>query len=259
MRRRVRTLHPAPSSPRRKQRQRQARDKLQQQSNPPDLLCSQHRPTSPVMSLFGNLLPKNQAASGAPPAKNLFGTAAPASSAPSTNLFGNLGGSTTTAPSSGLFGNLGTASSAQSGASQTGTTDGVGVNFANASNAQQKPSGTTGMFQPSTAQNASQSTATNPLQQTAAGTQPSLFAGGAAPQQQQQAAAPLSQSGAPATKNAHFDHLLERGRKRNAGENGLSNFEELPSLQLGLGDIARKVRNLGAGGPSADQTQDRTA
>ena len=31
---------------------------------------------------------------------------------------------------------------------------------------------------------------------------------------------------------------------------------ELPSLQLGLGDIARKVRNLGAGGPSAEQARD---
>ena len=56
-----------------------------------------------------------------------------------------------------------------------------------------------------------------------------------------------------------FDHLLERSRKRNAGENGFGNFGGLPTLQLGLGDIARKVRNLGQGGPSADQAQDRTA
>jgi nuclear pore complex protein Nup93 len=66
----------------------------------------------------------------------------------------------------------------------------------------------------------------------------------------------LSQSNAGAGRTAHFDHLLERGRKRNAGENGGNNFDELPSLQLGLGDIARKVRNLGAGGPSADQGRD---
>ncbi|KAF2115794.1 Nup93/Nic96-domain-containing protein [Lophiotrema nucula] len=83
-------------------------------------------------------------------------------------------------------------------------------------------------------------------------------------QQQQQSGGPLSQSlnqpNAGGGRSAHFDHLLERGRKRNAGENGLHSFDELPSLQLGLGDIARKVRNLGAGGPSADQVQqDRAA
>jgi nuclear pore complex protein Nup93 len=53
--------------------------------------------------------------------------------------------------------------------------------------------------------------------------------------------------------------LLERGRKRNTRENGVGHFEDLPTLQLGLGDIARKVRNLGTGGPSADQVQDRAA
>lgn len=68
---------------------------------------------------------------------------------------------------------------------------------------------------------------------------------------------PLTQANAGSGRSAHFDHLLERGRKRNAGENGIGNFDELPSLQLGLGDIARKVRNLGSGGPSADQVQDR--
>jgi nuclear pore complex protein Nup93 len=72
----------------------------------------------------------------------------------------------------------------------------------------------------------------------------------------------VSQSNAVPGRSAHFDHLLERGRKRNAGENGFANFEDLPALQLGLGDIARKVRNLGAGGPSAqqqNQEQERAA
>ncbi|KAF2025276.1 nuclear pore protein-like protein [Setomelanomma holmii] len=85
----------------------------------------------------------------------------------------------------------------------------------------------------------------------------SLFGTSTTQQQpQQQQGASLSQSNAGTGRSAHFDHLLERGRKRNAGENGGSNFDELPSLQLGLGDIARKVRNLGAGGPSADQVRD---
>jgi nuclear pore complex protein Nup93 len=95
-------------------------------------------------------------------------------------------------------------------------------------------------------------------QQTSGFQQSSLFGAGATQQHQQQQDGPLSQSNAGTTRSAHFDHLLERGRKRNAGENGGGNFDELPSLQLGLGDIARKVRNLGAGGPSADQVRDGT-
>ncbi|KAF2097025.1 NIC-domain-containing protein [Rhizodiscina lignyota] len=56
-------------------------------------------------------------------------------------------------------------------------------------------------------------------------------------------------------QSAYFDHLLERGKKRNNEKNGTSQLGELPSLQLGLGDIARKVRNLGTGGPSAAQAR----
>lgn len=70
--------------------------------------------------------------------------------------------------------------------------------------------------------------------------------------QQQQGGQSMSQSDAPKpSQSAYFDHLLERGKKRNNEQNGTSQLGELPSLQLGLGDIARKVRNLGVGGPSA--------
>ena len=49
---------------------------------------------------------------------------------------------------------------------------------------------------------------------------------------------------------AYFDQLLERGKKRQ-NEEHLTGFGDLPTLQLGLQDISRKVRNLGQGGPSA--------
>jgi nuclear pore complex protein Nup93 len=55
------------------------------------------------------------------------------------------------------------------------------------------------------------------------------------------------------TQSAYFDHLLERGKKRNKQQDEDSQFNELPPLQLGLGDIARKVRILGTEGT---QTQD---
>lgn len=53
--------------------------------------------------------------------------------------------------------------------------------------------------------------------------------------------------------NAHFESLIERGRKRKGGVNGVAQFGELPSLQLSLGDIAGKVRHLGGStvGPAA--------
>jgi nuclear pore complex protein Nup93 len=66
-------------------------------------------------------------------------------------------------------------------------------------------------------------------------------------QDQTQTNAP--QSSSQATQPAFFNSLLERGKKRPISaiaQNG--NFEELPSLQLGLDDIRRKARELGAGG-----------
>lgn len=87
----------------------------------------------------------------------------------------------------------------------------------------------------------------------------SLF-GGQQQQGQQQGqtqpeASGLGQSKGPGSlQAAYFDQILERGRKRNNQENG-SGLGDLPSLQLGLGDIARKVRNLGTGGPSAEHAK----
>lgn len=51
-----------------------------------------------------------------------------------------------------------------------------------------------------------------------------------------------------ATQPAFFNSLLERGKKRplsTTGQNGNGNFEDVPSLQLGLDDIRRKARELG--------------
>jgi nuclear pore complex protein Nup93 len=51
------------------------------------------------------------------------------------------------------------------------------------------------------------------------------------------------------TQPAFFNSLLERGKKRplsSVGQN--NNFEDVPSLQLGLDDIRRKARELGTAG-----------
>jgi nuclear pore complex protein Nup93 len=75
-----------------------------------------------------------------------------------------------------------------------------------------------------------------------------LFAGLAASQSAAQ------QIGQHAPKqSAYFEQMVERGKKRNNMENG--GLGELPRLQLGLADIARKARNLGTGGPSATEAR----
>ncbi|KAF7591745.1 hypothetical protein BBP40_001125 [Aspergillus hancockii] len=56
----------------------------------------------------------------------------------------------------------------------------------------------------------------------------------------------LSRPSNPTTQPAFFNSLLERGKKRPLAAVGQSsNYEELPSLQLGLDDIRRKARELG--------------
>lgn len=49
------------------------------------------------------------------------------------------------------------------------------------------------------------------------------------------------------TQPAFFNSLLERGKKRPlSATTQIGNFEDIPSLQLGLDDIRRKARELGA-------------
>ena len=81
-------------------------------------------------------------------------------------------------------------------------------------------------------------------------------------QTQAQNAGPLQSTAGQAPTNlsesrtsAHFDSLIERGRKRKGGPNGNAQFGDLPSLQLSLGDISGKLRNLG--GTSAAATPRR--
>jgi len=212
---------------------------------------NQHRNTRPpAMSLFGNLGGSQPTAGGTANAdtsatKPLFG----ASTATTTGLFGGLGGGTSAAPS---------------GTSQPASTGGLGGLFGSSLGAAKTsaptfPSlGATSTAQPQTGGFASMFSNPSATQQsTTGGQQSSLFntASTQQPPQSQQPGGSLAQASAGPGRSTHFDHLLERGRKRN-GENGGSSFDELPSLQLGLGDIARKVRNLGAGGPSADQARD---
>lgn len=70
---------------------------------------------------------------------------------------------------------------------------------------------------------------------------------------QQSQQRPISQSASTNSQPAYFDALLERGRNRTNGKNGGTGLEEIPSLQLGLPDISRQVRQLGGLRPNAQQ------
>ncbi|GME63428.1 Nuclear pore protein [Neofusicoccum parvum] len=209
--------------------------------------------------LFGGLGGGATSSAGGQTGGGLFGGAgAAATSQPQqgASLFGGLGGAAkTTAPASGgLFGSaLGGNQPQQQPQQQqqqqqqqqptTGTTGG-GLFGGLGSTTSQPQAGGGGLF-----------SGLNANQQQQQQQQPQANTQG----QTQQQSGPLSQSQAATGHTAYFDHLLERSRKRAAQENGTSAFGDLPSLQLGLGDIARKVRNLGQGGPSAPLARDSKA
>ena len=176
-------------------------------------------------SLFGSSTAQAQPQSSS----NLFGSStAQTQPQSSSNLFGNLGNTQqqqqSSAPSGGLFGSLGTASQSQP---QQSTTGGL---FGGMGQGQSQPA----------SQPVSQPANSGPLFRNTFGQ--------ALSNQQSTLDAQQAQS-------AYFNHLLERGRKRNNQDNGSDGNGDLPGLQLGLGDIARKVRNLGTGGPSAQQAK----
>ena len=56
-----------------------------------------------------------------------------------------------------------------------------------------------------------------------------------------------SQTIAPGSLAAFFDDLLQRGRKGHMESSDDNGLQKLPSLQLGLSDISRRVRELGGG------------
>jgi nuclear pore complex protein Nup93 len=144
-------------------------------------------------------------------------------SAAGGGVFGSLGATSKPAQSGGLFGSLG----------------------ASTTQAQQSTAGGSSLF-------GTLGKTTTQASTQAAGTG-SLLGNMGQPQAQNQTQSTIAQP-AVASQSAYFDQLLERGKKRNVLENGTG---DLPSLQLGLGDIARKVRNLGTGGPSAEQAKSK--
>jgi nuclear pore complex protein Nup93 len=151
---------------------------------------------------------------------------------PQPSLFSSVASKPTTT-TGGLFG------SASQPQSQTGT--GLFGSLGTGSQPQQQQQtggfGASGFGLGSTAQ--SQSTLTNPFNTSSQPLQQSSII---APTNQAQNQQP-QQNGA---SSAYFDTILEKSRKRALGETA---DEDLPQLQLGLGDLRQRIKRLAAGAP----------
>ena len=204
-------------------------------------------------SLFNN--PSSATTSSSQPAQtNIFGnlgaSAAASQPAQTANIFGNIGGSKVD-ETKNSFGNFGTSSQ-----TQTSSAGDLGSLFASFKPANQGGSSLFGNTVTTSAPALGATTTTSApfgaslfpnTANTSAPAASSLFPS-QQPQQPGQAAQPQQQVGGPKTSTsqpAYFNSLLEKGKKRTHDTNGGPSFADLPSLQLGLGDIARRARELG--------------
>ena len=216
-------------------------------------LFGQSKPTS---SLFGNNSTATSTQPQAAPTSTPFGNPSQLqqSSGQTTNLFGNLGTSQPQTQSSfisslgdhqkpNLFGSL-------QPQQQTGSVGSGLLGTGPASH--ERPQQTSSLF----GGDRNNAAATQPASRSLFAPQPqpqqqNNDPGQAAPRQQQQQVGQQSRGGQVASQPAYFDNLLEKGRKRAHDADGGPGFKELPSLQLGLGDIANKVRELSSVGKQA--------
>ncbi|KAL8804768.1 MAG: hypothetical protein Q9182_002360 [Xanthomendoza sp. 2 TL-2023] len=194
--------------------------------------------------------------------------------APKSTIFGNqstLSGSTTssqpqqsqTAPTTSIFPNLQT--QPQSSPAQNTLFPSLGTTQQN------QPTQTTLFSNLGTSQPQSQTSslfgqtkpaASQPTTSTLFAPQPTSGAFGASQQQQSQQSQSSQNDQQPKaptrlSQPAYFDSLLEKGKKRARDPDGASALGDLPGLQLGLTDIARRVREIG--GVGAQTPADRAA
>jgi nuclear pore complex protein Nup93 len=186
-------------------------------------------------SIFGNLNNTQNKPS-------LFGSQ-PSATQSGSSLFGGLSSAKPAQPTTGLFGALSQPSQPQPGGGSL-----FGSFGATSQSAQpQQTQATTGLF-------GGQTAASQPAQQQLqTGSMSSSTLQTNSQQQSGFGASTTGQAQNPQS-GAYFDSLLEKSRKRAHGETAL---EELPSLQLGLGDLRQRIRKLGP--PVQDRDADGRA
>jgi nuclear pore complex protein Nup93 len=192
-----------------------------------------------MSSLFSNLNNQQSTSSG-----GLFGAAPKPTT--TQNLFG--GSTTSQAPSSTLSGSTlggGLGGFGASTAGQTQTSTGL---FG--ASAQQPQSSKTGGLFGGIGSNTQAPTAST-LGGGLSGLGGTLGGTGLSTQAQQGTSLSSSQQPQPGHASSFFDHILENSRKRGHEESAV---DDLPQLQLGLGDLRQRIKRLGTGAPdrSAD-------
>ncbi|KAI7103998.1 NIC-domain-containing protein [Hortaea werneckii] len=230
------------------------------------------------MSLFGSTTPKPNGGGGglfggSSGGGSLFGQPQTSQPASSGGGGGSLFGSTTTtsAPSGGgLFGNSTTTSAPSGGGLFGGTSQPSGTSlFGNNNNNNTSNTNNNATSQPGQAGNSLfgnsstkpfqpagslfASTANQGTQQPQQNANASLFGNDILPSNQHSQPSLVERSytaNAAAPQPAYYHALLDKGNKRMAED-----YNALPQLQLGLGDISRKVRNIGQCGPSAGEAK----
>lgn len=217
-------------------------------------LFGQSKPTS---NHFGNFSPATSAQSQAAPTSSLFGSSSQPqqASGQTTNSFGNLGTSQPTTQYS-LFSSLGDNQkpnlfSSSQPQQQTGTAGGRLFGTGSGSTAQPQQTSLFGGVQNNTA--TTQPLTLSLLAPQSQPQQQNNLSGQAAQGQQQQQFGQQPRVEQATSQPGYFDNLLEKGRKRTHDTDGGPGFRDLPSLQLGLGDIAKKVRELGSVGTQAQR------
>lgn len=214
-----------------------------------------------MSSMFGQLNPASSSQSQTAPAINIFGhlTSSQSQQSPTSQpggLFGSLASSQAPAPQStgtplqqsSVFAELSgqlkppaSANVSDSQASTLATGSGGGILGSSQLAGAQPPHNTS-----------------FPDSQNNATTSQPFGSSFISPQQSQQQQTQSGQSqgwtGQPSlgisrsSQPVYFDNLLEKGRNKANDHPGGSGFGELPSLQLGLGDIARRAREIGGAG-----------
>ena len=199
----------------------------------------------PTSNLFGNLSNSSTSAPQSQPIQtsSLFGTSQPTTS-------GSLFGTSKPEEKPNLFGKLGDAPSL--GNTSAGVSFDLSQNApsigALGSSAQQQANGG-GLFQTSRPGASSLFTTQQPQQQPQQQSQNEESNFWQAQKQNSQQQKSQQQGGlAKASQPAYFNNLLEKGKKRTRADDEGVGFGDLPNLQLGLGDLAKKVRELGGVG-----------
>ena len=173
-----------------------------------------------------------------------FGTLGASQPQPQSSPFSGLGAQSNAQPPQNSFGALGT-----SKAQPTPAGGGAGAGFLGfAQSAKSQPQQT--QHNPATSQPLGFSLFA-PQQPQQPSQQPSQQLQNQNGQPQEESSQP-SPGSAKIAQPAYFNSLLEKGKKRARVIDGEPAFGELPTLQLGLEDIARRARELG-GFPSQEK------